>query len=145
MLVGAAVSIGSARADNDVYVCTDANGVKVFTDVSSKGCKKEDLPGLTTFPVTKKTNAAPTNFPKVDPSIQKRRDDERKQILHDEMANEQKKLDDLNAEYNNGQPDRQGNEKNYAKYLERTQNLKDEITRSQQNIDALQREINGMN
>jgi len=135
-----------ATADSDIYVCTDANGVKSYGNVGDgKGCKKIELPGLTTFPAPKKSAKAPADFPKVDEATQKRRDGERKQILGDELRTEQQKLNDLNSQYNNGEPDRLGGEKNYAKYQERTQQLKDDINRTQQNVDALQREINGLN
>ena len=127
-------------------MCTDANGVKSYNNVGDgKGCKKVELPGLNTFPAPKKSAGSPSGFPKVDESTQKKRDAERKQILNDELSAEQKKLDSLNAQYKDGQPDREGGERNYAKYQERTQGLKDDINRSQQNIDALQREINGLN
>lgn len=142
MLVG----FQAARADSDIYVCTDASGVKSYGNIGDgKGCKKVDLPGLSTFPAPKKTAKAPTDFPKVDDFTQKRRDGERKQILADELKSEQQRLGDLNAQYKNGEPDRNGNERNYAKYLERTQTMKEDINRTQQNIDSLQRELNGIN
>jgi len=131
-------------ADSDIYVCTDASGIKTYGNVGDgKGCKKVDLPGLQTFPAPKKT--APSNFPKVDDSTQKKRDADRKQILSDELRSEQQKLTELNAQYNNGEPDRIGGERNYAKYQERTEGMKDDITRTQQNIESLQRELNGLN
>ena len=140
------IGCGAVYADADIYVCTDANGVKSFTNIGdSKGCKKADLPGLSTFPAPKKTVKAPTDFPKVDDFMQKKRDSERKQILVSELKTEQQRLTDLNAQYKNGEPDRNGNERNYVKYLERTQTMKDDINRTQQNIDALQRELNGSN
>jgi hypothetical protein len=133
-------------ADTDIYVCTDANGVKTYGNVGDgKGCKKVDLPGLNTFPTPKKVTKAPGDFPKVDEATQKKRDSDRKQILADELKSEQQKLSDLNSQYNNGDPDRIGGERNYAKYQERTQTMKDDITRTQQNIDSLQRELNGLN
>jgi len=135
-----------AYADSEIYVCTDANGVKTYGNVGDgKGCKKVDLPGLTTFPAPKKAAKAPGDFPKVDEATQKKRDSERKQILSDELKAEQQKLSDLNSQYNNGDPDRIGGERNYAKYQERTQTMKDDIARTQQNIDSLQRELNGLN
>ena len=142
----AAAGVGSVHADSEIYVCTDANGVKSYGNVGdAKGCKKVDLPGLTTFPAPKKAGKAAGDFPKVDDTTQKRRDAERKQILSDELRAEQQKLSDLNAQYNNGEPERNGNERNYVKYQGRVQNMKEEINRSQQNIDALQREINALN
>jgi hypothetical protein len=143
----AAANMSLAHADSDIYVCTDANGVKSYGNVGDgKGCKKVDLPGLTTFSAPpKKVAKSPGDFPKIDDSTQKKRDAERRQILSDELKKEQDKLADLNAQYNNGDPDRIGGERNYAKYQERTQNMKDDITRAQQNIDALQHELNGLN
>lgn len=145
-------SVNLAHANSDIYVCVNDRGVKTFGNVgSNKGCKKVDLPGLTTFPATKtkrigKTASnTPSDFPKVDDSTQKNRDLERRQILDNELKAEQKKLADLNAEYKNGEPDRLGNERNYAKYQERTASLKQDINRAQQNIDALQREISALN
>lgn len=137
-----------AHADSDVFVCVNAKGVKTFSNVGdNKGCKKVELPGLTTFPApkSKKSAKAPGDFPKVDDSTQKNRDVERKQILDTELKTEQKKLAELQAEYKNGEPDRLGNERNFAKYQERTEGLKQDINRTQQNVDALQREISGLN
>jgi hypothetical protein len=137
-----------AYAQSDIYVCTDAKGVRTFGNVGdNKGCKKVDLPGLTTFPApkTKRAGKAPSDFPKVSDTTQKNRDLERKQILDNELKTEQKKLADLNSEYKNGEPDRLGNERNYAKYQERTENLKQDINRTQKNIEAIQREIGGLN
>lgn len=147
MLTACLTMAGSSLvyADSDIYVCTDAKGVKSYGNVGDgKGCKKIELPGITTFPAPKK-NASTGNFPKVDEATQKKRDSERKQILGDELRSEQQKFSELNTQYNNGEPDRNGNERNYAKYQERVKEIKDNIVRSQQNIDALQREINGLN
>jgi len=144
--------VNLAHANSDIYVCLNDRGVKTFGNVGDhKGCKKVDLPGLTIFPATKikkvgKTfTKTPVDFPKVDDSAQKNRDLERRQILDTELKTEQKKLADLTGEYKNGEPDRLGNERNFAKYQERTASLKQDINRTQQNIDALQREIGGPN
>jgi len=40
-----------------------------------------------------------------------------------------------------GQPERQGNEKNYQKYLDRVEEMRAAIARKQTDIAALQREI----
>lgn len=146
----------TSNAQSDIYVCTDSKGVKTYGNVGgskgdNKGCTKVDLPGLTMIPAPKtkragKTSVAtPSEFPRIDDGTQKKRDMDRKQILDAELKTEQKKLADLKAEYKNGEPDRLGNERNFAKYQDRTENLKQDISRSQQNIDAIQREIKGLN
>lgn len=144
-LLGFAVS-----AQAEVYLCIDQAGRREYTNVDTKkGCKKVVLPGVTMIPAPKGATAQsgtarPVDFPRVSDELQKRRDDERKQILLDEMNKEQKKLADLRAEYKNGEPERRGDERNYAKYQERTATLKEDIERSEKNVTALQRELDGL-
>ncbi|MDB5909509.1 MAG: hypothetical protein JWP34_3623, partial [Massilia sp.] len=85
--------------------------------------------------------AAPSDFPKVDNAQQRARDDDRREILNDELRSEERKLAELRREFNNGEPERQGNERNYVKYQERVAQMKDDIGRAEKNIDALKREI----
>ena len=63
------------------------------------------------------------------------------QILTDEIRAEENKLADLKKEYQNGEPERLGSERNYAKYQERVATMKDDIARTEKNIEALKREI----
>lgn len=139
----------AASAQAEVYLCIDRAGHREYTNVDNKkGCKKVALPGVTMVPAPKgmvqKVSARPADFPRVTDEMQKRRDDDRKQILLDEMNNEQKKLSDLRAEYKNGEPERRGDERNYAKYLERTASLKEDVARSEKNVAALQRELDNL-
>ena len=85
--------------------------------------------------------AGSENFPKVDSATQRARDDDRKRILEDEMRKEEARLAELRKEYNNGEPERLGNERNYQKYLDRVQSLKEEIARAEANLVAIRREL----
>ena len=60
------------------------------------------------------------------------------------MKSEEQKLANLKKEYNNGEPERQGDERNYAKYQERVASMKDDIARTEKNIEALKREIGNL-
>lgn len=144
---------GFAHAQSEVYLCVDGNGRREYknTDIS-KGCKKVDLPGITMIPAPAKRPAAqtaaakpssntPSDFPRVDNGTQKARDNDRKQILLDEMKAEEQKLANLKKEFNNGEPERRGDERNYAKYQERVAVMKEDIDRTEKNIEALKREI----
>ena len=142
-----------AYAQSEVFLCVDATGKKEYKNTgATKGCSKVELPGITVVPApalpAKKTQgksaSSPADFPKVDDSTQKARDSDRKQILQDELKSEQKKLDDLKKDYNNGEPERLGSERNFAKYQERTSGMKDDIARSTKNIEALQRELSNL-
>ncbi|PHV38016.1 DUF4124 domain-containing protein [Janthinobacterium sp. BJB304] len=153
-LLGAA-----AQAHGQLYVCADAQGHKTYTDRRAGAhCQLLDLPGALTEPPRKTAplagaparpatqvaaTAAPAAgaFPKVDGAEQRARDLDRRQILQDELRSEEQKLAAQRLEFNGGQPERQGNERNYAKYQERVAQLKDNISRTQQNVEALKREI----
>ncbi|OWW22770.1 DUF4124 domain-containing protein [Noviherbaspirillum denitrificans] len=149
------MTAGIAHAQSEVYLCVDENGKREYKNTGiTKGCKKVDLPGITMIPAPPKkvapapqTAAAkpaastPSDFPKVDNGTQKARDNDRKQILLDEMKAEEQKLANLKREYNNGEPERRGDERNFAKYQERVGGMKDDIDRTEKNIEALKREI----
>ncbi|KAF3997815.1 DUF4124 domain-containing protein [Glaciimonas immobilis] len=151
MIATLSASSGSVHAQSNIFLCVDAQGIKEYKNTGdTKGCKKVDLPPLTvsTPPrssapaaVNKPQPVTPPDFPKVDGGTQKARDNDRRQILQDELRTEQKKLAELQKIYNNGAPERQGNERNYAKYQERVESMKEELTRTQKNIEALNREL----
>jgi len=151
-----AATIGYAHAQSEVYLCVDEHGNKEYKNTgATKGCKRVELPGITTIPApvarkssrpsaAAKTSASPPDFPKVDSGTQKTRDTDRKQILLDEMKAEEQKLANLKKEYGNGEPERRGDERNYAKYQERVSGMKDDINRSEKNIEALKRELGNL-
>ena len=45
---------------------------------------------------------------------------------------------------NNGEPERRGDERNFAKYQERTAAMKEDLDRAEKNIEALKREIGNL-
>ncbi|WP_050476805.1 DUF4124 domain-containing protein [Herbaspirillum rhizosphaerae] len=148
-----AACLGAARAQNDVYVCTDENGAKEYKNTgATKGCRKLELPGLPAAPQPKRaaqggaaaaagSAGAAAGFPKVDTGTQKARDSDRKLLLQEELYTEEKKLAGLKADFNNGEPERRGDERNYARYQERVAGMKDDIARAERNIAALKREL----
>jgi hypothetical protein len=153
LLALGACAHGAAQAQTVVYKCVDDAGRVEFTDTSKRGCKALDLPGFVAtaparkVPTTRQGGqpvtaaASPASFPRVDSAQQRARDDDRRDILNDELRNEEKKLADLRREFNNGEPERIGGEKNYAKYQARVAQMREDIGRSERNIEALKREI----
>ncbi|GGX85237.1 DUF4124 domain-containing protein [Massilia dura] len=158
--------LATAGAGAQIYRCSDAEGRKEYTDrqIRGKKCVLLDLPGAAIpappreparpraqgagssanpgAPAAAAPRAAgPSAFPRVDTAEQRARDADRRQILTDELNAEMQKLGELRREFNNGEPERRGDERNYAKYQERVASLRDAIARSEQNVAALQREI----
>ena len=60
------------------------------------------------------------------------------------MRKEEAKLAEIRKEYNNGEPDRLGSERNYQRYLDRVQRLKDDIARSEANIATIKKELSAI-
>ena len=147
-----------ASAQSVVYRCVDKEGRVLYTDTNTGNCKVVDsiISGAISAPAVSNrppvsmrqgasrpapATASPAAFPRVDNATQKARDDDRREILNEELRAEEKKLADLRREFNNGEPERQGNERNYAKYQERVAQMRDDIGRAEKNIEALKREI----
>jgi hypothetical protein len=133
-----------------IYLCQDAEGRKILTDSYKTGCKTLDIQNSVPAPAPRKGGSpaaprapvsTPADFPKVDNAQQKARDNDRREILNEELRAEEKKLAEMRKEFNNGEPERQGNERNYAKYQERVESMRDNINRAEKNIEALRREI----
>lgn len=137
------LALGESCAQG-VYVCTQSNGVREYRNTGDvRGCRKLDTESLSSIPAPSSVIQAKADpsFPKVDSQTQKRRDLDRLQILNDEIRAEENKLSELKQTYQNGEPERLGSERNYAKYQERVAAMKDEIARTEKNIEALKREI----
>ncbi len=137
--------VGAAQAADTYYQCPG----NVFTntisakEAESKGCKAMVTQQPTTIPAPKvRVAAAPgSSASKVDAQEQKARDSDARKILQDELIKAQAALDALQKEYNNGQPERKGDEKNYQKYLDRTADLKAQIARTESDVNAITREL----
>ena len=90
---------------------------------------------------TAPTTASRSPDARIDPAAQRARDSDSRRILEAELRREEDRLADLRREYNNGEPERQGNERNYQKYLDRVADLKSSIARKESDIAAIKREL----
>ncbi len=143
-----------AHAQSEVFLCVDERGNKEYKNTgTTRGCKKIDLPGMTIIATPKRSPVAVSgatarsdsgDFPKIDSGTQKARDSDRRQILLDELKSEEGKLAVLKKDYSGGEPERLGDESNYAKYLARVAGMKEEIGRTEKNIEALKRELGNL-
>ena len=134
-------------AAGGVFKCVDRDGNITYGNVGDvKGCKKIDTDAPNTVPFPKPSAPTAGRAPgKAEGSgAQRARDTDRRRILQEELASEEKKLADLKKEYNSGEPERRGDEKNFAKYQERTDKLRADVTRSESNIESLRREISAI-
>jgi hypothetical protein len=136
--------------DKPVYRCpgnlyTDSLSAKEARD---KGCKTLEGAPITVIQSQspRATAARPggsgsAQGEKVGAEDQKARDSDAKRILEAELKKEEDALAALRKEYNEGQPERRGDERNYQKYLDRVEELKAAVTRKEADVAALRREL----
>jgi hypothetical protein len=140
-----------SQGDKPVYRCP-GNPV-LYTDTLSakeakeKGCRTLEGAPITVIQSVKPRSGTPVpsasrgEGSKVDPNEQRARDTDSRRILENELRKEEEQLAALQKEYNQGEPERQGDEKNYQKYLDRTAELKAAIARKESDVAALRREL----
>lgn len=78
---------------------------------------------------------------RVDPAAQKARDTDSRRILEAELKREEDALAGLKRDFNNGEPERRGDERNFAKYQERVAEMRSAIGRKEADLAALKREL----
>ena len=150
----------SLDANADIYKFVDEQGVTTYTNVPARlpasGASKVavDPPpapipapasaGAASSPQAKARPSSPANFPRVDPETQKQRDSGRRQILEEELRTEEKLLAEARQAEADGEATRQGDERNYQKYLDRVQKLKDDVEQHEKNVASLRRELSNL-
>ena len=160
--VALACAVPVAHAQSEVYKCLDSAGRPRYTNVKkdalARNCRRVTreisvvpTSAIPSVPAPSRTasrsgspapNAVSTSassFPRVDPATQKARDQERKQILLDEMRKEEAALADAKAKYVAEQsrtPDGTG-----GASVDRLLAQREAVERHERNIASIQREI----
>jgi hypothetical protein len=147
VLSGLMPSASAQAEDKPVYRCpgnlyTDALSAK---EAAGKGCKTLDGAPITVIQSIKPRGAtgspASSGGEKVAADDQKARDADKRRILEAELQKEESALAALQKQYNNGQPERQGDERNFQKYQDRVNEMKAALTRKEADVAALRREL----
>jgi hypothetical protein len=135
-----------STAGSTVYRCPGPPVLYTDTltpqEAKEKGCRTIEGAPVTVMQMPKpKPVASSGSAPRISADEQRQRDSDARRILDNELRGEEDKLAELQKEYNNGQPERQGDERNYQKYLDRVASLKAAIERKEADIAALKREL----
>jgi len=126
------------------------------TIAQQKGCKIMEGGNVTVVQGTKTSGGgsassssggssaarSPAGSPRVEGVDQRARDGEARSVLEAELKKAEARQAELQKEYNNGEPEKQGSEgRNYQKYLDRVAEMKAELARNESDIAGIRREI----
>lgn len=144
-----ATSLAQAQPAGSVYYICPGN---VFTntlsakEAESRGCKAREAQQPTTVAAPKVHNPERASAPRgsegrVDANEQRTRDSDARRILEAELQREEASLEVLKKDYNGGEPERRGDERNAQRYLDRIAEMKAAIQRKEADIAAIKREL----
>jgi len=139
------------NAHAEIYKRVDADGNVTYSSTPIKGAKKLHLEPLPTMAPPPKVRENSSDFPKVDSATQNKRDDARRKILEDELATEQKALEDARLKLKEGQEVPEVYKgangqtfRNVAKYDEKVSALQEDVDSHEKNIEALKTELSNL-
>ena len=141
-------SLALPVAAQTIYKCTDEHGGTLISNTKvNKNCKAVSSSPESSMPAPKArssgaaANPSPAGFPRVQEDTQRARDTDRQRILEQEMAGEQRNLEQAKKELAEQEAIRNGDEKNYQRVLDRLQPYKDRVSQHERNIQAIQKEL----
>jgi hypothetical protein len=151
LALAVASPLALAQPVGSVYYICPGN---VFTntlsgkEAESRGCKARETQQPTTVVAPKPRGpekaaapAARSSEGRVDVGEQRSRDSDARRILEAELQREEAALEALKKDYNGGEPERRGDERNAQRYLDRIAEMKAAILRKEADVAAIKREL----
>ncbi len=142
---GAALALPAHAQRTEIFKCVDAEGRASYTN------DRRETAGKQCEVVTTQINVAPPPKPAARPAFPRESSADRvsaasrqRDILEKELAAEQQDLAKARQALAEQEAVRYGDERNYAKVLERLQPFKDRIETHEKNIEALRRELSSL-
>lgn len=153
MLLGIALSalpaLAQAQTSEEITIwsCRDKDGRTHVTnlreDTSGKDCRIVQQTRVQVVPAPK-PKAAPGSFPREDSQARASARERQREILEKELQREETLLTDARKELEEQESVRYGDERNYARVLERLQKYKDAVELHQKNVESLRRELTNL-
>lgn len=137
-------------AAQTIYKCTDANGGTLISNAKvDKNCKAIASGSEPAVAAPKArpaasgaaANPSPASFPKVQEDTQKARDGDRRHILTQELAGEQRSLEQARKDLAEQEAQRPGGS---ADNRDRIGPYKDRVAQHERNIQAIQKELGNL-
>ena len=152
IVLGAVAALPAHAQNNsvtEIWKCRGADGRWTYTN------DRREAEKLKCEVVTRQVNVAPpppprapaarpNGFPRESAAERERRAASSREILEKELATEEAALGKARQELAEQEAVRNGNERNYARVLERLQPYKDSVETHEKNIEALKRELGNL-
>lgn len=139
-----------AQQMETLWNCRDKDGRTTLTnqqaDTAGKDCRIVHQQRVTVVPAPQAPKPAakspsPAGFPKESANDRASAKARQRETLEKELVQEQGMLEDARRKLAEQEAIRTGNEKNYARVLERLKPFRDSVQLHEKNIEALKREI----
>ena len=131
-----------------LWNCKDPGGRTTLTnqkaDIAGKDCRIVHQERVTVVPATKASAKSPASFPRETPADRESSKAKQKDTIAKELNQEESMLADARKKLSEQEAIRTGDEKNYAKVLERLKPYKDTVEVHEKNVEALKRELTNL-
>ena len=149
VLVFGLASGGIALAQTEtIWNCKDSGGRTSVTnlkeDTVGKDCRIVHQQRVTVVPATKAGAKSPAGFPKESAADRAASKSKQRETIEKELNQEQGMLSDARKKLAEQEAVRSGDEKNYARVLERLKPYQDTVEVHEKNVEALKRELNNL-
>lgn len=154
-MLGLAPALAQAQATQEVTIwsCRDKDGRTHVTnlkeDTTGKNCKVVQQSRVQVVPAASQSaqpaaRTPPTSFPKEDSQARAAAKSRQREILERELGREETLLGEARKQLLEQESVRYGDERNYAKVLERLQKYKDSVEVHEKNVESLRRELTNL-
>ncbi|HWD23548.1 MAG TPA: DUF4124 domain-containing protein [Burkholderiales bacterium] len=144
----AALAAPAFAQTTEIYKCLDASGRPSYTndkrETAGKKCEVVTTQ-VNVAPAPKPAARSPGSFPRETAAQRANAKGRQREILEKELATEVQDLARAKQALAEQEAVRSGDERNYARVLERLQPYKDRVETHEKNIEALKRELANLN
>ena len=137
----------AAQPRTEIYKCVDSTGRPHYTndlrETTGQKCQlvTRQINVAPPPPPPRQSRASPGEFPRESANDRASAKGRQREILQKELASEQADLERARQALAEQEAVRSGDERNYAKVLERLQPFKDRVETHEKNVEALRREL----
>jgi len=139
----AAGTAAAQQPRSEIYKCVDASGKASYTndarETAGRKCQLVTTQINVAPPQSKQ--ARPNGFPRESAADRANAKGKQREILEQELASEETNLAKAKEDLAEQEAVRNGDERNYARVLERLQPFKDRVDTHEKNVEALKREL----